>query len=110
MIYYDVIKYYVSDRNEIGTGVYFATNAEYSVRDRFAKPNNYGEKFIIMARVVTGDSCRGSTGIKSAPYKKDSEYEQYDSVVDNMSNPEQIVVFHDSAAYPEYIIRFKASQ
>ena len=109
MTYYDVIKYYVSDRNEIGTGVYFATNAQYSVRDRFAKPNNYGEKFIIMAKVVTGDFDKGEPDMKSAPYKKNT-YDQFDSVVDNMSNPEQFVVFHDTAAYPEYIIRFKASQ
>jgi len=40
------------------------------------------------------------------PSSKDFVLGQYDSVVDDMYNPEEFVVFNESAAYPEYIIKF----
>jgi len=44
--------------------------------------------------------------MKAAPYKNNSTTEQYDSVVEDIQNPTIFVVFHDAAAYPEYIIKF----
>ena len=73
----------------------------------FSPPNNNGEKFMFMAKVITGDYCKGDDTLKCAPYKQGSRIEQYDSVVNDESNPTMYAVFHDAAAYPEYIIRFK---
>ena len=63
---------------------------------------------MIQARVVTGDWCQGDSSLKAAPYKPGSRTEQYDSVVDNIKNPTMFIVFNDTSAYPEYIIKFKA--
>ena len=42
--------------------------------------------------------------MKDTTFKADGQ--QYDSLVDNISNPSIFVVFPDAAAYPEYIIKF----
>ena len=96
-----------SGLNVLGAAAYFSATSEYSANDVFSPPNNNGEKFMIMAKVITGDYCKGNKSLKCAPYKKDQEFEQYDSVVDDESKPSMYAVFHDAAAYPEYIIKFK---
>lgn len=65
---------------------------------------------MILARVVTGDYCKGKCGEKYAPYKEGSQYEQYDSVVNNTDRPSMYAVFHDASAYPEYVIKFKLTK
>ena len=45
--------------------------------------------------------------MKSAPYKSGDSTTQYDSVVDDVDNPNIFVIFRDTVAYPEYIIQFK---
>jgi len=62
---------------------------------------------MMMVRVVTGKYCRGNSSLKTAPYKPGSETEQYDSVVDDVSNPTMYAVYHDASAYPEYIVKYK---
>ena len=93
--------------NMLGAAAYFSVTSEYSAADMFSPPNNNGEKFMFMAKVITGDYCKGDRTLKCAPYKQGSKIEQYDSVVNDESNPTMYAVFHDAAAYPEYIIRFK---
>ena len=61
--------------------------------------------FIIQTRVVTGEYIKGDNSMKAAPYKNPAL--QYDSVVNDENNPSIYVVFHDAAAYPEYIIKFR---
>ena len=65
-----------------------------------------GEKFIIQARVITGEYVKGDKSMETAPWKTTSTA-QYDSVVDNVQRPSIFVVYHDFAAYPEYIIKLK---
>ena len=91
----------------LGAATYFSATSQYSAGSTFSPPNNNGEKFMIMAKVITGDYCKGDVSLKCAPYKKDQKFEQYDSVVDDESKPTMYAVFHDAAAYPEYIIKFK---
>jgi len=77
-----------------------STTSKYS--DGWNSPRNAaGEKHMIMVRVVTGDYCKGDNSLKTAPYKPGSKTEQYDSVVDDVSNPTKYVVYHDASAYPE---------
>lgn len=87
-------------------GTYFARDSSYSANNTYSRPNSQGHKHIIYSRVLTGDSCQGRGGLKSAPYKPGSRTEAYDSVVDNVDAPEVYVVFDDVAAYPEYVIKF----
>ncbi|XP_065328107.1 protein mono-ADP-ribosyltransferase PARP14-like [Pelmatolapia mariae] len=90
-----------------GNGTYFAVNASYSAIDQYSKPNQNGEKFIYVCRVLTGDFTLGKKGMIEPPAKGTASTDLYDSVVDNLTNPTMFVVFHDAQAYPEYLITFK---
>ena len=91
----------------LGCGSYFAKNSSYSAQPTYSKPNGQGHKYIIQTRVITGEWCQGSQQLRAAPYKTTAQTEQFDSVVDNPNSPSIFVVFHDAAAYPEYIIKFQ---
>uniref|UniRef100_UPI000D2F8DAA poly [ADP-ribose] polymerase 15-like n=1 Tax=Maylandia zebra TaxID=106582 RepID=UPI000D2F8DAA len=90
-----------------GDGTYFAVNASYSANDTYSKPNQNGEKFMYVCRVLTGDFTLGQQGMIEPPAKGTASTDLYDSVVDNLTNPTMFVVFHDDHAYPEYLITFK---
>lgn len=88
-------------------GTYFAVNASYSANDTYSKPNQNGEKFMYVCRVLTGDFTLGQKGMVTPPAKNPGSTDLYDSVVDIVANPTMFVVFHDTQAYPEYLITFK---
>ncbi|XP_040913508.1 poly(ADP-ribose) polymerase family member 14-related sequence 1 [Toxotes jaculatrix] len=90
-----------------GNGTYFAVNANYSANDTYSKPNQNGEKFMYVCRVLTGDFTVGQQNMVVPPAKGLVSTQKYDSVVDNMAKPGMFVVFHDSQACPEYLITFK---
>ncbi|XP_047456373.1 poly(ADP-ribose) polymerase family member 14-related sequence 1 isoform X2 [Mugil cephalus] len=91
-----------------GNGTYFAVNAIYSAHDTYSKPNQSGEKFMYLCRVLTGEFTVGQKDMKAPPSKSSSiSFDLYDTVVDNVATPSIFVVFHDSQAYPEYLITFK---
>uniref|UniRef100_A0A3Q0R4U9 Poly [ADP-ribose] polymerase n=1 Tax=Amphilophus citrinellus TaxID=61819 RepID=A0A3Q0R4U9_AMPCI len=92
-----------------GNGTYFAVNASYSARDTYSKPNQNGEKFMYVCRVLTGDFTLGQRDMIVPPQKDTGAIstDQYDSVVDNMAKPSMFVIFHDTQAYPEYLITFQ---
>ncbi|KAM8749622.1 poly(ADP-ribose) polymerase family member 14-related sequence 1 isoform 1-T1 [Acanthopagrus schlegelii] len=89
-----------------GNGTYFAVNAKYSASDTYSKPQN-GEKLMYLCRVMTGDYALGQQNMITPPAKDSTGIQKYDSVVDNMAKPNMFVIFHDSQAYPEYLITFK---
>ncbi|KAF6033304.1 hypothetical protein EB796_008388 [Bugula neritina] len=90
----------------LGACCYFATTSEYS--DKWNKEvGPDGEKYMIMARVITGDYGQGHGGLRQAPYKPGSGYIHYDSVVDDVANPTMYGVFNDSSVWPEYVIKYK---
>ena len=88
-----------------GKGCYFAVNSRYSVDyvDRTSPT-----KYIILARVVTGDFCKGSSDMKAPPEKLSSTVggQRYDSTVNDENAPTIFVVFKDSGVYPSYLITF----
>uniref|UniRef100_A0A3P8S937 Poly [ADP-ribose] polymerase n=1 Tax=Amphiprion percula TaxID=161767 RepID=A0A3P8S937_AMPPE len=90
-----------------GNGTYFAVSASYSANDTYSKPNQNGEKFMYLCRVLTGDFTVGQQNMIVPPAKGAVSVQKYDSVVDRMANPSMFVIFHDSQAYPEYLITFK---
>ncbi|MED6251548.1 hypothetical protein ATANTOWER_032550 [Ataeniobius toweri] len=90
-----------------GKGAYFAVNANYSAQDTYSRPNQKGEKFMYLCRVLTGDHTLGQQNMIAPPSKGASAVDMYDSVVDNMTTPSMFIVFHDTQAYPEYLITFK---
>ena len=88
----------------LGRGSYFANGSFYSAK--FSPANARGHKYMIQAAVIIGDYCLGKKEMVEAPYKANT-MEQYDSVVDDMNAPLKFVVFEDSSAYPEYVIKFQ---
>nr|XP_020500425.1 protein mono-ADP-ribosyltransferase PARP14-like isoform X1 [Labrus bergylta] len=90
-----------------GNGTYFAVNASYSASNTYSRPNQKGEKFMYLCRVLTGDFTVGQQNMITPPAKGAVSVQKYDSVVDNQARPTMFVVFHDTQAYPEYLITFK---
>ncbi|XP_032422912.1 protein mono-ADP-ribosyltransferase PARP14-like isoform X2 [Xiphophorus hellerii] len=88
-----------------GNGSYFAVNSSYSAQDTYSRPNAKGEKFMYLCKVLTGDYTLGQQTMIAPPTK--GSLGIYDSVVDNTTTPSMFVVFHDTQAYPEYLITFK---
>ena len=101
------MNYIILGDNLLGAGSYFSTTSEYSARDMFSPANNKGERFMFLVRVITGESCKGKEGLKTAPYKPGCYDDRYNSVVDDETNPQMYAVFHDVVAYPDYIIKYK---
>ncbi|CAH1257849.1 PARP14 [Branchiostoma lanceolatum] len=91
----------------IGNGVYFAVSASLSAADQYARPDANGNRYMYMARVLTGDMCNGQRNIIVPPAKDPSKpHITYDCVCDDQTNPQVIVIFYDTQAYPEYLITF----
>ncbi|XP_071344165.1 poly(ADP-ribose) polymerase family member 14-related sequence 1 isoform X2 [Trachinotus anak] len=90
-----------------GNGTYFAVDANYSASNTYSRPNQNGEKFMYLCRVLTGDYTRGQQNMIVPPAKGPVSIHKYDSVVDNVTKPSMYVIFHDSQACPEYLITFK---
>ena len=92
-----------------GNGVYFSVDANYSAEKRYTPPDNDGNRFMFYACVLTGEYTLGKKGLKVPPPKDTSKSHLilYDSVVDNVNNPNVFVVFGDAQCYPEYLITFR---
>jgi len=82
----------------IGNGVYFASSASYSISG-YSTPDASGQKYIYLARVLTGKSAPGKSGLKEPPVGFDS-----------VTSGGTFVVFYDAQTYPEYLITFKWQQ
>ena len=91
-----------------GNGVYFASNASYSMT--FATPDSLNVRRMYLARVVVGFFAPGQKGLLVPPPLFHHAPEVlFDSVVDNVTNPKVFVVFRDFQCYPEYLITFKTT-
>ncbi|XP_069331213.1 protein mono-ADP-ribosyltransferase PARP14-like [Eulemur rufifrons] len=91
-----------------GKGTYFAVNASYSANDTYSKPDGSGKKRMYYVRVLTGVYTRGYQSLIVPPSKNSQNpTDLYDTVTDNVQNPNLFVVFYDYQAYPEYLITFR---
>ncbi|VDI82835.1 poly [ADP-ribose] polymerase 10/14/15 [Mytilus galloprovincialis] len=92
-----------------GNGVYFAVNPTYSAQTQYARPDPNGNKRMYMCKVLVGEFTKGQGGMKVPPPKPGAAggHIFYDSVVDNPECPSIFVIFHDTQAYPEYLIVFR---
>lgn len=99
-----------------GAGVYFAKCASYSARGWLtgAQSQQIGiqtgvKGYIFLSRVLTGEFCKGNDKMRYLPPVDPTKpLVLYDCAVDNVANPMEFVIFHDTQAYPEYIISFVA--
>ncbi|ESO95134.1 hypothetical protein LOTGIDRAFT_117519, partial [Lottia gigantea] len=88
-----------------GQGVYFAVSSSYSVG--YAK-GVQGQRQMYQCKVLVGEYTKGNSSYRVPPAKQglSSVSSVYESLVDNVSNPSMFVIFHDTQAYPEYLITF----
>ncbi|XP_069588203.1 protein mono-ADP-ribosyltransferase PARP10 [Ranitomeya imitator] len=92
---------------QYGHGVYFAVEATISARERYSTPSSSGNKYILVAQVLTGEFTVGREDMKTPPIKPGTVGDvpqRYDSLVDNLENPSIFVIFNDTQAYPKYLI------
>jgi poly [ADP-ribose] polymerase 10/14/15 len=90
-----------------GNGVYFARDASYSSRNTYSPPDANGRKYVYCARVLSGEYTTGGSGLLVPPPKDPQNANiLYDSVVDNVKNPQIYVTFSDASNYPDYLIVF----
>lgn len=92
-----------------GKGVYFAVNVAYSIQDTYSRPDSLGIKRMFLCRVLTGEFCNGNGNMRVPPQKPSAagSHILYDTVTNDSNNPIMFIIFHDSQAYPEYMITFK---
>ncbi|KPP67513.1 poly-like [Scleropages formosus] len=90
-----------------GVGVYFAVDASYSEHPTYSIPEADESQRMFMALVLTGQHTLGTEDMKVPPQHSPLQSDRYDSLVNDLDNPKIFVVFHDSQAYPEYLITFK---
>ncbi|KAL3863204.1 hypothetical protein ACJMK2_004970 [Sinanodonta woodiana] len=90
-----------------GDGVYFAKEPYYSARDLYSPPDAAGNKTMYLTKVLTGKYAVGTQGMRVPPPLVPGRPELHDSVVDDINTPSVFVIFHDTQAYPKYLITFK---
>lgn len=90
-----------------GRGVYFSRTSEYASHERYATPDEFGLRRVILCRVLVGESCQGSPG-QIVPGIADHKTNRlYDTTVDNRDKPNIFVTYKDHQAYPEYVMEFR---
>ncbi|XP_078669744.1 protein mono-ADP-ribosyltransferase PARP14-like isoform X2 [Branchiostoma floridae x Branchiostoma belcheri] len=92
-----------------GNGVYFAVESSFSAKDQYSLPATKHNKHVYLARVLVGEATVGKQGMIVPPPKDpNNKTVLYDSVTNNVKNPNIFVIFHDTQAYPEYLITFRS--
>ena len=87
-----------------GKGVYFAKDASYSSNPTYSAPDTNGLQYMFVVRVVVGEYCLGKNGAPAPEVR--SGHQLYDATVNTMTHPTIFVTYHDSQAYPEYLVKF----
>ncbi|XP_036364784.1 protein mono-ADP-ribosyltransferase PARP14-like [Octopus sinensis] len=82
-----------------GEGVYFAKDIKYSASDTYSTPDHHRIKRIYQCSVLVGKVIQGQHRLKVLQ-------ESYNSAVNNIQTPSIYIIFHDSQAYPNYLITF----
>ncbi|CAG2240039.1 PARP10_14_15 [Mytilus edulis] len=92
-----------------GLGVYFAVESAYSVQDTYSVPDKDANqhKRMYLCRVLVGEYAVGNKDTKVPPPKAAGSHILYDTVTNNVTNPAMFIIFHDSQAFPEYLVTFK---
>lgn len=90
-----IANYYFVIGTTLGSGTYFGTGAAVAA---------YRGECIFMAKVLTGKFYKGDSSVSGVNLSP-----KFHSTVDNVENPTVFVVYHDAAAYPEYLIEVAAA-
>ncbi|KAL4240940.1 Poly (ADP-ribose) polymerase [Mactra antiquata] len=92
-----------------GQGVYFAGDASYSAQAYLTGSKPGTKRFMFVVKALTGEFVKGNPSLRVLPPLKSSQPTVlYDSAVDDINNPMEFVIFHDTQAYPEYLITYSS--
>ena len=93
-----------------GIGIYFAVNSQYS-NSGYVLRNPDNSREIFVCRAAIGSTTKGKHGLKRPPPKtgkKAAAGDLFDSVHNGVNV--MYVVFDNSQAYPEYVIKYTPAQ
>uniref|UniRef100_A0A7S0FGF7 Poly [ADP-ribose] polymerase n=1 Tax=Pyrodinium bahamense TaxID=73915 RepID=A0A7S0FGF7_9DINO len=92
----------------LGMATYFSTDPAYS--HRFCDRHGGGTdktKVLLLAQVLVGNYCRGSSSDVEPPVMDIESGERFDSTVDNEERPGIFAVFRDFQAVPLFLLEFR---
>jgi len=90
-----------------GKGTYFAKSPRYAAKYA-KKEGKSGALALLACRCIVGKSGLGKRDMaESELYDKDNPDQQYDSLVDDLKNPQLYVINRDYHAVPLYVILFR---
>ena len=87
-----------------GDGSYFARDAKYS--NNYARRLSNGQRQLLLVDVAVGRWTLGVKGMNVYPLLPGEEFKRYDSLVNNVRNPQIFVVQHSNQAYPKYLVTY----
>lgn len=92
----------------LGVATYFSIDPAYSHRfcDRRGGGQD-GTKAMLLARVLVGSYCKGTSSDVEPPVRDAETGERFDSTVDNEEKPGIFAVFRDFQAVPLYLVEFR---
>ena len=85
--------------------VYFARDSSYSSSTTYSKPNASREQRMFACSVIIGEYCKGVKDAAAPAARVGTQL--FDTTVDDVFDPSIFVTYHDSQAYPDYLITFK---
>ena len=86
--------------------MYFAKDAGYPLQ-HFTFADQHNIRHVYCVYVSVGKMCQGTKGIRTLPQRPGAAaHVTFDTATDNINNPREIIVFHDSQAYPAYHILY----
>ena len=91
---------------QLGKGVYFSANSNYSLQDRYS-PRTNNIKCMVLSFLTVGDCAVGSNGQACLPEMKNPEgvfVKLSDTLVDNVADPTIVVSMTDHEVYPAYLV------
>ncbi|XP_020841607.1 protein mono-ADP-ribosyltransferase PARP9 isoform X3 [Phascolarctos cinereus] len=89
--------------HQYGYGIYFRKNLKNLV-DNLRKTSDSDRMiYVFEAEVVIGSYCEGNPTYISPPPLGSGTMDTYDSVVDNVKNPETFVIFDSTQALPQFL-------
>ncbi len=89
-----------------GRGAYFAENASYS--SGYASSGN--ARYMFYAKVLVGNYAKGDSSMMRPPNLPGSQFELYDSTVNDVSKPSIYVVYDKAQCYPQHLILYSPAQ
>ncbi|XP_058050723.1 protein mono-ADP-ribosyltransferase PARP9 isoform X1 [Ahaetulla prasina] len=96
--------YSSSQDQKYGAGIYFKKNPRKLIADTREKCEMDHLICMFEAEVVTGSYTRGNRRYVAPPLINASSMKLYDSVVDDIHNPEIFVIFNKEQALPLYLL------